>query len=99
MKGFEIKGTFLDKDVKQESLAEALIKGFDKATILIEKYRNSVEMDLGLIIDEELSHLSNLLITYYFKYLYATIITKWYWKRKYEKTIKKYEELIKYKKE
>lgn len=89
-----ISGTFLDKDVKQENLAEVLIKSMEDAGKVVEKYKNSVDSVIKSIIDAELNRLIDLAISYYFKYLHSTCLTRWYWKRKHKKTCKQFNDLL-----
>ena len=83
-----IKGIFLDKDIKQESLAEVLIESMEDAGKIVGKYKNLVDRVIKLIIDAELHSHIDLAISYYLKYLSSTWLTRWYWKGKYKKTCK-----------
>ena len=88
-KGFEIKGTFLDEDMKQESLVEVFIKSFENAEKEFEEYNKIVIKLLDSTIKGEALLLANLAIHYRFKSLSATWLTRWYWKRKYHKACKR----------
>ena len=61
---------------------------------IVEKYKNSVDRVIKLIIDAELHSHIDLAISYYSKYLSSTWLTRWYWKGKYKKTCKQYKDLL-----
>ena len=89
-----IRGTFLDKDIKQESLVQSLIKGFEDADKELGRYKNSIDSVINSITDLELNRLMDLAISYYFKCLSSTWLTRWYWKRRHKKTCKQFKDLL-----
>lgn len=95
-KGLKIKGTFLDKDVKQESLAEALIKGFDEAEKAIQEQREIINSIFIKIGKSEFMRSSQEKLSYFLKYRASNWLIRWYWKRKYNKACKEYEFWVKY---
>ena len=82
-----IRGTFLDK----ESLAQALIKGFNDAGTALEAYIQKANATFKEICESQLRRATLLEINYCAKYLLSMWITRWYWKRKYNKAHKGYE--------
>lgn len=83
-----IKETLLDKDVKQESLAEALIKAFDDAGRAMEEQTKMIDKVFTNIGKSELMRALVSKTNYFFKYQTSNWLTRWYWKRKYEKARK-----------